>query len=82
MTKATIIHIDVSGPTSSGKSAVIASIADLLQRSEYTVAFADRSKRLNPDDTIGLSDFHLRPRLDNTIFSLTETNTPLPKEAK
>lgn len=70
--KTKIITISVSGPVGSGKSAVLQSIATMLQDYNYCVAIPDRSERTNPSDDLEHAKDHERPSKDHTVIVLTE----------
>ena len=67
-----IIKITVAGPAQSGKSAIAASIRELLERAGYCVAIPSREERLNPSQTLSAAKSHERPRLDETVVVLHE----------
>ena len=72
MKKAEIIHIEVSGPIQSGKSAVLASIKSMLEGYGYCVAIPVRAERNNPASAIDSAQNHEKPKLDKAVFVLTE----------
>jgi Ni2+-binding GTPase involved in maturation of urease and hydrogenase len=72
MSEGKVIKISVSGPVQCGKSAVLASIRDMLSEYGYCVVNPDRSERNNPSDPIHNSAEHEKPHLDKTIIVLNE----------
>ncbi|QDP66010.1 MAG: hypothetical protein GOVbin631_71 [Prokaryotic dsDNA virus sp.] len=66
-----VIEITVSGKVQTGKSYVLAMIADALDQSEYAFVFADRSFRNNPPPFDDASD-HEKPKPDDCVIVLKE----------
>lgn len=67
-----IITVSVSGPVGCGKSAVLRSIAKMLEEHNYCVAIPDRSERINPSSDLDEAKKHERPSKDKTVIVLTE----------
>ncbi len=68
----TLIHIHISGPVQSGKSATLASIKSMLEGHGYCVGILNRQERKNPSEPIASAARHEKPSLDKTVFVLTE----------
>lgn len=68
----TLIHINISGPVQSGKSAALASIKEMLESNGYCVGVLDRAERKNPSEPIASAARHEKPKQDRTVFVLTE----------
>jgi len=69
-----MIHINVSGPTGSGKSAVLASIKKMLEENHnLCVVTPMREERHNPSENINDAAPHERPKPDSTVVALTES---------
>lgn len=67
-----VIHISISGPVQTGKSAVYQSIKKMLEQRGYCVAVPDRAERLNPSDNLDNAASHEKPTKDETVVVLTE----------
>lgn len=72
----TTIHIDISGPVQSGKTAALQSIKSMLEDHGYCVAIPDRGERLNPGPHLRNASGHEKPKLDEAVFILREHVTP------
>lgn len=70
-----IIEIQVSGPVQSGKSAIAATIRDVLGKHSICVAIPDRAERNNPSAPLETCARHEWPRTDCVVI-LTETVEP------
>ena len=68
----TTIQIEISGSVQVGKSAVLATIRDLLIANNYCVAIPDREERRNPSSPLKTAASHEKPSKDGTVFVLTE----------
>lgn len=66
------ILVNVSGPVSSGKSAIAATIRVILENHGYCVAIPDKSERLNPSSPIATAAPHEAPTVNNTVIVITE----------
>lgn len=76
----TVITVEVSGPTGSGKTALMSMIRRMLSSDNVMVASTDLDQALRTRP-YGVSDYSVRQRLDphNTVVVLREQNTdPLP----
>lgn len=67
-----VITIEISGNVQTGKSAVLASIRDLLIKNNYCVAIPEREERHNPSSPLKTAAAHEKPGKDNTVFILNE----------
>lgn len=72
-----VIHIEISGPVQTGKSAILASVRELLESHGYCVAIPDRAQRKNPPTEIAKAAPHEKPEKDKTVIVLTEKLTPV-----
>lgn len=70
---ATIIQININGPTQTGKSAILQSIKKLLESDGYCVVTPDREERLNPSDALEDAAQHEKPDKDKTVIVLNES---------
>lgn len=66
------IEIQIAGPVASGKSAILASLRQLLEGHGYCVAIPYRGERLNPSEGIEDSAPHEKPNLDETVITIRE----------
>lgn len=69
------IHINISGTSSTGKSALLATIRDAIACHGYCVAVPERGERNNPSKNLDTAAPHEKPSYDNTVIVLTETCT-------
>lgn len=67
-----IIEIQVTGPVGSGKSAVLASIRDMLEGHGFCVAIPNREERYNASRPLTEAKHWERPSLDQSVVVLTE----------
>jgi Ni2+-binding GTPase involved in maturation of urease and hydrogenase len=74
-----VIYIEVSGPTQTGKSAILASIKQLLDQYGYCVVIPDRAQRLNPPSPISSAASHEVPCKNHSVIILTERLTRQPE---
>lgn len=74
--KTTHINISISGPTGSGKSAIIESIRQMLEGNDLCVVYPDRSMRKNPPEPLHEAAGHEKPKVDSTVIALEEINRP------
>ena len=72
----TTIHIDISGPVQSGKTAALQSIRAMLEDHGYCVAIPDRAERLNPGPHLRSAASHEKPPPDEAVFILREHVMP------
>lgn len=70
-----VIHIDISGDVATGKTAILQSIKQLLEKHNYCVAVPDREERHNPGEPIDTAAAHEKPKPDKTVIVLTEQCT-------
>jgi len=75
-TEMNTITIHVSGAVQTGKSAVLASIRDLLEGAGYCVAVTSREERYNPSTGVTVAAPHERPDPDKTVIVLQEHTEP------
>lgn len=76
MISTNIIEISIIGPVQCGKSAILASIREMLVAYQYCVVIPDRAERLNPSNEISVSASHEKPSIDGTVIVLTEGISP------
>lgn len=69
------IHINISGASSTGKSALLATIRDAIASHGYCVAVPERGERNNPSKSLEDAAPHEKPKYDSTVIVLTETCT-------
>jgi len=69
-----VINIEIKGPVQTGKSAVMASVKQMLEAEGYCVAIPERGERNNPSSPIKDAASHEQPKRDRTVFILTEDN--------
>lgn len=76
MKKPAIVTVEITGPTSSGKTAIMAIIKKALEDANLCVALPKRESRRMTETR--LDDFQPceRPKLDSTIVALFEHNLP------
>lgn len=67
-----VIRISVSGRVQTGKSAVLQSIRDMLDKAGYCVAIPERAERNDPSLPLHQALAHEKPDPDATVFVLTE----------
>ena len=70
-----VIKIQVIGSVQTGKSAVLASIKEMLESYGYCVAIPEREERNNPSAALNHAKIHECPVHDKTVFILTEHTT-------
>jgi Ni2+-binding GTPase involved in maturation of urease and hydrogenase len=69
-----VIFIEVSGPVGSGKTAVIVSIKELLEKHGYFVAVLERDAKSARNLENAVS--HELPSRNETLFAITERVSP------
>lgn len=77
MAKPEVMRIEVIGPVGIGKSAVLASIRDMLTNYGYAIAVLDPSERKNPSKPLDQAEHNERPNRGRAVIVLSET-TELP----
>lgn len=70
--KPTIIYIEVTGPVGSGKTALLHSIREILEKENYCVAIPDRQERRDTSGTLANAPSHQIPKRDSTVIVITE----------
>ena len=67
------IEIKITGPVQSGKSCLMQTIKEVHEYYNYSVTYAAREHRLNPEQhLINAEGFHIKPHPDKTIIVLIE----------
>ncbi len=74
MSEIKLITITIEGETATGKTAVLASIRDMLTEKGYCVTSPDKGQVLNPSDNLEQSEAWEKPKMHKTVFALTERN--------
>lgn len=77
MKKIDTIKIEISGPTQSGKTAIMETIRQCLAEDhELAVVFAEKADRINPPRGIDQADQSERPKPGASVIVLAESNEP------
>lgn len=71
-----IIEIEITGPTASGKTAIMQTIKKELERHHLIVAVLDRSERHNPSDPLEFAANHEKPKSENCVIVIREKTIP------
>jgi Ni2+-binding GTPase involved in maturation of urease and hydrogenase len=71
--KANVIHIEITGPVGSGKTALLHSIREMLEHDNYCVAIPNRQERRDGTGTIANAPSHGVPKRDHTVIVISET---------
>lgn len=69
-----VIEIEIKGNVQTGKSAIAASIGDMLRNFGYCVAVLDPAERNNPSRSLATAAEHEKPSKTGTILSITVEN--------
>lgn len=80
--KTNVIHIEITGPVQTGKSAIAASIKAMLDSHGYCVARPNREDRNNPPREIALAGAYEKPMKDTTVIIISEHLTENSNVAK
>jgi Ni2+-binding GTPase involved in maturation of urease and hydrogenase len=70
--KPNVIHIEISGPVGSGKTALLHSIRELLEKENYCVAIPGRQERRDTSGTLANAPSHQVPKRDSTVIIIHE----------
>jgi Ni2+-binding GTPase involved in maturation of urease and hydrogenase len=70
--KPTVIHIEITGPVGSGKTALLHTIREILERDNYCVAIPCRQERRDSSGTTATAPTHQVPKRDSTVIVISE----------
>lgn len=70
--KPNIIHIEITGPVGSGKTALLHSIKAMLESDNYCVAIPCRQERRDGSGTLTTAPSHQVPKRDSTVIVISE----------
>lgn len=70
--KTTVIYIEITGPVGSGKTAILHSIREILEKENYCVAIPCRQERRDTSGTLANAPSHQIPTRDSTVIVISE----------
>lgn len=71
--KPEVMRIEIIGSCGIGKSAVMASIRDMLNKEGYAIAVLDPAERHNPSKNLEQAEHHEKPNRARAVIVLSET---------
>lgn len=70
--KPTVIRIEITGPVGSGKTALLQTIREVLEKDNYCVAIPNRQERRDGTGTLATAPSHAVPKRDSTVIVISE----------
>jgi Ni2+-binding GTPase involved in maturation of urease and hydrogenase len=69
--KPTVIHIEITGPVGSGKTALLHTIREILEHDNYCVAIPNRQSGATEQELLRMRP-HGVPKRDSTVIVISE----------